>query len=152
MKSQETIKVEVKNLPEMNVVYYEHTGAYDQSFNNFSQLMEYIQKKQLPTGASSIGIFKDDPKQVSAEDLRSEIGFLLTKEVSVEAPYKFKKLKACKAVSAKYTNMEQIMVAYQAIAEYIAKNNLKTGEFSIELYYGNDETTVDAEIFIPIID
>lgn len=150
MNAQTDVKVKVKDMQEMHVVYYEFIGAYDQAFNDFPKLMGYIQSQKLPMGPYSLGIFLDDPQQVPASELRSEVGFMLTGPVETTGDYKYKKVPGGKAVTAKYNSMEEIMPAYEAIGKYIAENNLKTAPFSIELYYSYDEKNIDAEIFMPL--
>ncbi len=151
-RSQENVKVEIKEMSEMQIVYYENTGPYDQAFNDFPTLMSYLQSNKIPLGAHSLGIFFDDPQQVPENKLRSEIGFLVTDKVKTKPPFKYKKLDACKAVSAKYTSMDEIMTAYQAISNYIMEHKLKTAPYSIEIYYSYEEGSVDAEIFMPIVE
>jgi effector-binding domain-containing protein len=149
-QTQPQVEVKVKKMDEIHLVCYAFTGPYQQSFNDFPKLMGYIQSKKLPMGPYSLGIYYDDPQQVPADQLKSEVGFMVTKKADVETPYKYKKLEGVKAVTAKYTSMEGIMPAYQAIAAYVAENKLKTAPYSVEIYYSYDETNVDAEIFMPL--
>jgi DNA gyrase inhibitor GyrI len=138
----------IKDVPEMNIIYYSFTGPYDQSFNDFGNLMAYIQQNKIPMGAHALGIFYDDPSSVSADKLRSEAGFMITKKVEVSGNYKFKTLPAGKAVSVRYKSMNDIMMAYQAIGKYIAEKGIKTEPYSFEIYYSSDPTVIDAEILM----
>lgn len=148
--SENKFTVTVKDVQEINMVYYEFTGPYEQSFNNFGQLMAYIQQNNIPMGASSLGIYYDDPAIVSADKLRSEIGISVSKKVETTGDYKFKTIAAGKAVSVKYYSMNEIMQAYEAISKYIMDNGLKTVPYSLELYYSADPNVIDAEILFLI--
>ena len=143
-------QVTIKDVPEMNLVFYSFTGPYEQSFNDFGNLMAYIQQNKIPMGAHALGVFYDDPATVSADKLRSEAGFMVTKKVEVSGNYKFKTLPAGKAISARYKSMNDIMPAYQAIDKYLAEKGIKTEPFSIEIYFSSDPTVVDAEILMMI--
>lgn len=151
-KTMEKFKPEIRDVNEIHMIYYDFTGPYDQSFNAFGELMQFIQTNQLPMGPQSLGIFYDDPEKVPANELRSEIGFMLTKAVEGTDKYKYKKIEATKAVSVRYTSMDDIYPAYTAISNYIIENNLNTAPYSIEIYYSADPNVVDAEILMLIKD
>jgi DNA gyrase inhibitor GyrI len=142
----EKFKVTIKDVPEITMVYYEFTGPYEQAFNNFGQLMGYIQQNKIPMATYSLGIYYDDPVTVSADKLRSEIGFGVTQKVETSGVYKCKTLAAGKALAVKYSSMSNIMPAYEAIGKYLAANNIKTLPYSVEIYYSADPQVVDAEI------
>jgi effector-binding domain-containing protein len=146
VKKAKDFKVEIKELDDIHMVYYEFTGPYQDCFNDFGKLMEYIQTNQLPMGAYSLGLFYDDPENVPAEKLRSEPGYMVQGPVKGNDDFKYKKIPATKAVSVRYKSMEEIMPAYEAISKYIAENSLKTEPYSMEIYYSYDPNTVDAEI------
>lgn len=148
--SAKNFEIKIRDVNEIHMLYYEFTGPYDQSFNNFGKLMEYINKNQLPMGPYSLGIFYDDPEKVSADKLRSDIGYMLAGKVEPTEDYKYKYIPACKAVSVKYKSMEEIMSAYQAISKYIMNNKLKTQPYSIEIYNSFDPGTIDTEILFLI--
>ena len=143
-------QVSIKEVPEMSIVYYSFTGPYEQSFNDFGKLMAYIQQNKIPMGAHALGIFYDDPSTVSADKLRSEAGYMVSKKVEVSGNYKFKTLPAGKAVSVRYKSMNDIMTAYQTIGKYIGENGIETEPYSIEIYYSSDPSVIDAEILMMI--
>lgn len=145
-KTNESFDVQIKEIPAIQMVYYEFTGPYDQSFNDFGKLMGYMQQNKIEMGKHSLGVFYDDPESVSPDKLRSEIGFLVTKKTEGNKIYKYKEIPAGKAITVKYTSMEEIMPAYKAISDYISKKKIETAPYSVELYYSNDPTVMDAEI------
>lgn len=150
METSKTFEIEIKELPEMHLVYYEFTGAYPAAMEKFEDLMKYLMANSIALGPHSMGIFYDDPAVVPENELRSEIGFLVNGPVEVSDGYKYKKIEACKAVCTKYTSMEEIMAAYGEISGYIVENKLDTAPYSMELYYGNDPNVIDAEIAFTI--
>ena len=138
--------VKIRTVEPFEMLYYEYTGPYEQSFNDFENLMAYIQQKGIAMGPYSVGLFYDDPQEVPAENLRSEPGIMVQKNFAPEEPYKCKTVDGGKAVTVKYHSMEEIMPAYQAIAEYIEANKLETKDYSLEIYYSFDPNTIDTEI------
>jgi effector-binding domain-containing protein len=140
----------IRTVDEIQMVYYSFTGPYMQSFDDFGQLMGHIQANNLPMGAYSLGIYYDDPNVVPENELRSEIGYMVTAPVSETKKFKYKKIPAGKAVSVRYTSMDEIYPAYEAISKYIMENKIETESFSLEIYYSNDPSVIDAEILMPI--
>ncbi|MBN1116003.1 MAG: GyrI-like domain-containing protein [Bacteroidales bacterium] len=148
--TQTAFKVEEKQMDAITMVYYNYTGAYMHSFDEFGQLMGYIQQNQIPMGSYTLGVFYDDPATVSEAQLRSEAGFMVAKQVDVSGKYKCKTIPAGKVVSVRYKSMDEIMAAYEALSKYIAEKQLKTKEFSVEIYYSADPSVVDAEVLMYI--
>lgn len=152
-QNKETMKefdVQIRNVDEIQMIYYSFTGSYMQSFNDFPKLMAHISQNNLPMGPYSLGVYYDDPEKVPENKLRSEVGYMVTDQVKESGVYKYKKIPAGKAVSVRYKSMEDIYPAYDALAAYIEKKGLNTEEFSLEIYYSNDPNVVDAEILMMI--
>ncbi len=145
-QASKTFDINIKEMPAIQMLYYEFIGSYDQSFNDFGQLMGYMQQNKISMGKHSLGIFYDDPENVAPEKLKSEIGFMTTEKVKGSQKYKYKEIPAGKAVTVKYSSMDEILPAYKAISEYIDNKQLTTAPYSVELYYSNDPNIVDAEI------
>jgi effector-binding domain-containing protein len=142
--------VEIKEIEEIHMVYYEFTGPYMNSFNDFNKLMGYLKTNKVPMGPHALGIFYDDPSQVPEDQLRSEAGYMVQGKVKTGEGFLFKTIPAGKAVSVKYTSMEDIMKAYEAIGKYIGENGIKVKPFSIEIYHSTDPSVIDAEILFLI--
>lgn len=145
-KNMTDFKVEIKDVEDIHMVYYEYTGPYQKSFNDFGNLMAYLGKNNIPLGAYSLGIFYDDPATVPENELRSEAGYSVQKAVNVTEGYKFKTIPASKALSVRYNSVEEIMLAYGALSEYIAEHKIKTKPFSLEIYHSYEKNYLDAEI------
>ncbi len=149
--SSPAMQVEVKDIPEIQMVYYEFKGPYMQSFSKFTALMDFIKNNNIPLGEHALGIFYDDPMAVPEDQLKSEAGFMVKSIVEPKEGFLYRKIPACKAVAIRYKSYDEIMPAYQAISKYISEKNLKTAPYSIEVYYSSDPSVVDAEILMPIV-
>jgi effector-binding domain-containing protein len=148
LPNEKEFNVYIRTCEAIPFIYYEHKGPYNEAFNNFGQLMKYIQQNNIATGAFSVGIYYDDPSTVAPELLRSEAGFSIKQPVKETEMFKCKTVPSGKAVCVRYTSMDEIVPAYEALEKYISENQLKTAPYSIELYYGNDPTKIDAEILM----
>jgi DNA gyrase inhibitor GyrI len=69
-------QIRTKTAEKMTICYLEHLGPYDQMGDLFAQLGGYAAEKGL-TG-DVVGIYYDDPAEVPAASLRSEIGVGVT--------------------------------------------------------------------------
>lgn len=150
-ENKSKFEISVRTVDKIQMVYYDFTGPYDKSFSDFGQLMAFIQKNSIQLGQFSLGIYYDDPAVVSENKLRSKIGMAVLSDSEIKSSkYKYKEIPAGKAVTVRYKSMDDIMPAYSAISEYVANNNLLTENYSVELYYGQDPNTIDAEILFYI--
>jgi len=147
-EKKNTMEPTIRDVNEMHLMYYEFTGPYEECFTDFGKLMQYIQTNSVAMGPYSIGVYYDDPEVVPVNELRSEVGYLTNKVEKGNKVYKTKTLPAGKAVSLKYNSMDDIYPAYGALAAYIAENNLETESYSVEVYYSNDPSVIDAEILM----
>lgn len=152
VKTANDFKVEIRELDDIHMVYYDFVGPYQECFNDFGKLMEYIQAEQIPMGPYSLGLYFDDPETVSADKLRSQPGFMVQEPIKVSDVFKYKKIPSCKVVSTRYKSMDEIIPAYEAISKYIEENEIQTESFSMEIYYSYDPNVVDAEILFLIKD
>lgn len=151
-EKSKAFKPTIRDVEEIQMIYYTHIGPYMESFNDYGRLMAHIQSNNIAMGPYGLGIFYDDPELVPENKLRSEIGIMVTAPFKETEMYKFKKIPAGKAVSVRYTSMQDIYPAYNALAKFIDEKKLKTEEYSIEIYYSSDPNIVDAEILMMIID
>lgn len=142
--------VQIKNIESFNMLYYEFTGPYEQAYNSFQTLMDFMAQNNIGMGSSAVGIYYDDPQVVAADKLRSEVGYTTINAVDSAGNFKFKKVEAYKAVCVKYTSMADMMGAYGAIMEYITKNNITIIGPAYEFYYDMYGPNPISEIAFPI--
>jgi AraC family transcriptional regulator len=149
-KAKNNFEVTVKNTDAIHMVYYEFTGPYKDSFNDFGKLMEYMQTNNISMGSNALGVFYDDPEMLPEDELRSEAGYMVTGKVDVSDGYKYKKIDGKKVLSVWYNNMDEIMPAYAALGKYAEENHVQLEGYSIEIYYGMDPENMKTEILMPV--
>ncbi len=149
-KTKNSFEVTVKTIDDIHMIYYKFKGPYMNSFNDFGKLMEYVQANNVPVAQNTLGVYYDDPEQVPEDQLRSEVGYILTDKTEETGNYKYKKIDGCKALSVWYYSMDEIMPAYEAIGKYAEENDVEIEGYSIEIYHGFDPEEIKAEILMPI--
>ena len=147
---QKAFEVKVKEVDGFHMVYYEFKGPYDQAFGEFMALMEYLANNNIEMGPNALGIFYDDPEETAAEELKSDVGFMVKGPAPSGERFKYKKVDGFKAVSVKYYSMADIQKAYEVLGKYIVESDLVPTGPAYEIYYSNDPNVVDTEILMPV--
>lgn len=143
--------VSVKDVEGFHFVYYEFTGPYQKSFEQFGSFMAYLKKNNIKTGPYSVGIYLDNPQKTAPEKCRSEIGFMVQGPVKTAGLYKYKKVDGFKAISTFYRSMMDIQGAWDALVKYLATNNLIMVGPAYEFYETHkDPSVISAECLFPI--
>lgn len=101
-----------------------------------------------------IGIYYNSPENVKPEELKWEIGFPITKGVSIRPPLELKVWNFTRVVSATHIGpYEKIAEIYPKIFEWMKKNNYRIAGPIMERYFDNPATTkpekLRAEVWVP---
>ncbi len=91
-------EIRLKTTEKMILVCLEHTGSYDRMGEVFARMGEYAAQKAL-TG-DVVGIYYDNPAQVPAEQLRSEIGIAVPQGTVPDSGYNLLEIPEQKVVYA----------------------------------------------------
>lgn len=90
MKNENQIKVEVKDMPELNVAYIRHIGPYKGDsllFKNlFDKLMQWAGSRdifQIP-GTLVLVVYHDDPKIAEENNLRTSACITIPDDMSID--------------------------------------------------------------------
>lgn len=141
----DTIVVEEKEMGPYVVAYQAVTGPYTEVGPAMNEVYEGLLENDIQSTVG-VGLFYDDPRVVAPEDLRSEVGSLITEEdTKLESTaYEIKRIPARKSIVAKfpYKNALSYMLGpikiYPALEKYMAEHGYVqgTGEElpAIELY------------------
>jgi effector-binding domain-containing protein len=122
-----------KTSEEMTLLYFEHTGPYDQIGATLNQLSEYAAKKGID--GNMVGIWLDNPEAVIPESLKSEIGIVVPYGFMPDSGYGIQEIPARKVVYAiikgPYTGITQ---EYPYIMEWMEKKGYKLSGHVTEIY------------------
>ncbi len=130
---KKSYEVRTKTTEKMTLIYLKHTGPYDQMGEIFARLAEYATKKEL-TG-DVVGIYYDDPAQVPAEELRSEIALVAPEGTVPDSGYSMQVVPAQKVV---YTILrgpyDEIAREYPYMMQWIEENGYEASGPLMEIY------------------
>lgn len=122
-----------KTSEEMTLLYFEHTGPYDQIGGTLNQLAEYAAKKGIE--GNMVGIYLDDQEVVRPESLRSEIGIMVPYGFMPDSGYGIQEIPARKVVYAILKGpYAEITKEYPYIMEWMKKKGYKMNAPMTEIY------------------
>ena len=90
MKNKEKIKVEVREMPELNVAYVRHIGPYKGDSELFQGLFDKLMKWAGPRGllrfpeTQVLSVYHDDPKITREDKLRTSVCITVPKDTAVD--------------------------------------------------------------------
>ena len=90
MKNNEQIKVEVKEMPQLNVAYVRHIGSYKGDSKLFEGLFDKLMKWAGPRGllrfpeTQVLSVYHDDPKITDEDKLRTSACITVPKDTPVD--------------------------------------------------------------------
>ena len=79
-------KIEVREMPEMQVVYCRHTGAFNQIYKAYEKLAKWAAPRGLLSlpDVKTITVIHDDPTLTAIEHVRQSAGIVVTEDVKVD--------------------------------------------------------------------
>ncbi|MFA6431435.1 MAG: GyrI-like domain-containing protein [Candidatus Margulisiibacteriota bacterium] len=135
------VKVVEREMGPYTIAYKSFVGEYKETGKVFMDVYGILKEAgfAVTEKSDSLGIYYDDPAKVAKDKLRSDCGFVISKEDSLKAIALLKKdikvmtvpQSKCLVIEFPMKNMLSfivgVMKAYPALNEYAAKNNIKTG-------------------------
>lgn len=122
-----------KTTEEMTLLYFEHTGPYDQIGTTLNQLADYATKKGID--GNMVGIWLDNPEAVIPESLKSEIGVVVPYGYMPDSGYGIQEIPARKVVYAILKGpYPEITKEYPYIREWIKDKGYKLSAPVTEIY------------------
>lgn len=151
-----SIKVKEQVVGDYWVVYQENIGPYEKVAPVMDKVCKDLKNDGIETSLS-FGLYYDDPKEVSKEKLRSEVGAALDEKYydkieSLRSKYNVKQLKSRNSLVAEFPikNVLSYMIGpmkvYPAMEKYCKMKNIDVkaikDSFGLEIYdIGNKKTT-----------
>jgi hypothetical protein len=142
------IVIEEKEVGPYMLVYEEHIGDYKNTKKIHENLYYALKGEKVET-TIGFGIYYDNPREVSKEKLRSDIGMILDsadyrKIDQLKAKYKVREISRQKSVvigfpfKSSLSIMAGIFKAYPALLQYVKEKNYKQREM-MEIYDMKDK-------------
>jgi AraC family transcriptional regulator len=146
--------VEVKEMPEMNVIYCRHTGAFDQIHVAYDKLMRFAGPRGLLNRpeAKTLTVYHDDPSVTAIENVRQSACLVVQEEVKVEGEIGKMTVPAGKyAVLPIEIDVTEFEKAWNTICLWFTQSGYEPGEgYPYELYYADPSTHPENKFVLDI--
>ncbi|MCK9625823.1 MAG: AraC family transcriptional regulator [Bacteroidales bacterium] len=136
-------KVEIKEMPELNVVYCRHTGQFNQIGKAYEKLMKWAGPRGLLNfpETKTITVYHDDPSVIAIEQVRQSACITVTNDVKIDGEIGKMKLKNGKyAVGHFEIDEKGFEKAWNTMCLWFTESGYQPGEgYPYELYYNSPE-------------
>ena len=133
-------KIEIKQLPEMKLIYVRHMGAFDKIGSAYEKLFKWAGPRGLVTPeAKAVTVYHDDPSITSIEKVRQDASLLVFSDVKVDGEIGKSVIAAGKYAVGRFeireTEFEQ---AWNTMCPWFTESGYQPGEGSTFELYHND--------------
>jgi AraC family transcriptional regulator len=144
-------KVIVKEMPEMQVIYCRHTGAFNQIGQAYGKLMQFAGPRGLLSSpdVKTLTVYHDDPSVTEIDKVRQSACLIVTGDVKVEGEIGKMTVSGGKYAVGHFEIVEtQFEQAWNTMCLWLTESGYEPGEgYSYEMYY-NDHTKHPERKFI----
>lgn len=136
-------KIEIKEMPELNVVYCRHTGQFNQIGKAYEKLMKWAGPRGLlnfPV-TKTITVYHDDPTITAIEQVRQSACITVDKDVKVDSEFGKMKLESGKyAVGHFEIDEKGFEKAWNTMCLWFTESGYQPRDgYPYELYYNSPE-------------
>jgi AraC family transcriptional regulator len=143
---------EIKQFPKMRVAYVAEVGPTSEAVKRgFDKLFAWIGAQNVQLLGASIGIFYDDPAQVPAEKLRSDLCVPVADGVQGSGDVQIKNIGDLQVATIVYQGDANIMSAYNEIYDWLRAQGYRDAGAPMETYLSKLGEELRAEIAVPIV-
>ncbi len=136
-------KIEIREMPEMQVVYIRHTGQFNQIGKAYEKLMKWAGPRGLLNfpQTKTITVYHDDPSVTAMEKVRQSAGITVEKDVKVEGEVGKMKVEGGKyAVGHFKIDEKGFEKAWNTMCLWLTESGYQPSEGNpYELYYNSPE-------------
>ena len=144
-------EVIVKEMPELQVIYCRHTGAFNQIGQAYGKLMQFAGPRGLlgSPSAKTLTVYHDDPSVTEIDKMRQSACLIVNSDVKVEGEIGKMTVPAGKYAVGHFEIVEtQFEQAWNTMCLWLTESGYEPGEgYNYELYY-NDHTQHPERKFI----
>ncbi|MDR1762117.1 MAG: AraC family transcriptional regulator [Bacteroidales bacterium] len=149
-------KIEIKEMPEIKVVYIRHTGQYNQIGKAYEKLIKWAGPRGLINSETqTITIYQDDPAVTEMEKVRQDACITVSGDVKVEGEIGKATISGGKyAVGRFQVDSKGFEKAWNTMCLWVTESGYQFHGSPYELYYNSVEQAVheqfDVDICIPV--
>ncbi len=133
-------KIEIKQMPELNLIYCRHMGAFNQIGQAYEKLFKWAAPRGLVTAATkTVTVYHDDPAITTINKVRQDASILIEGNVKVEGEIGKSTVPAGKYAvghfEIKETEFEQ---AWNTMCAWLTESGYQPADSPTYEYYHND--------------
>jgi DNA gyrase inhibitor GyrI len=142
---------EIKQFPKLRIAFLTSVGPFGQAIPaGLQKLFAWVAANKVQPIGPSLALFPDDPGEVPAEKLRSEIGIPVGPEVEGSGEVQTKEIGGFEAATTVYHARQEIDRAYGELYGWLHQQGYRDAGTPLETYLSTGEE-FSAEIVIPIV-
>ena len=147
-------KIEVKQMPEINLAYVSHVGNFNEIGKAYQRLMQWAGPKGIlaNTNAKTITVYHDDPKVTDISKVRQSAGVTVDEKITVDGEIGKMTVAAGKyAVGRFEINVMEFEQAWNSMCVWVAENgyDVREGHY-YELYHNDHEQHPEKKFILDI--
>jgi len=145
------VEVKSKKTESMQVAVISCVGPYGEVGKHYETIAKWLNKKGLRISGPPLGWFYDNPEEVSAHKLRSEVGFPFKGVATPEAEIKIKKVPAQSVLYVVHKGpYSQVGPAYAALFEHTRKQGYIPLGSPMEMYLNDPAKVRESELLTEV--
>lgn len=146
-------KIEIKQMPELNLIYCRHIGAYNKIGEAYEKLFKWAAPRGLVTSETkTVTVYHDDPAVTGMDKVRQDASIIVEGNVKVEGEIGKSSVSAGKYAvghfEIKETEFEQ---AWNTMCSWLTESGYQPGDGSTyELYHNNHSEHPERKFIVDI--
>ena len=146
-------KIEIKQMPALNLIYCRHMGAFDQIGTAYEKLFKWAIPRELVTSTTkTVTVYHDDPAITSVDKVRQDASIIVEGDVKVEGEIGKSKTLAGKYAVGNFEIKEtEFEEAWNTMCLWLTESGYQPGDSSTyELYYNEYSDHPDFRFIVDI--
>lgn len=145
------MEVKLKKTEPMQVATMSHVGPYGEVGKLYQEIAKWLRQKQLKIIGPPLGWFYDNPEEVPAHKLRSEVGIPFKGEAKLEGNIKIKKIHAQEVLCTMHKGpYKEVGAAYATLFKYANEKGYIPQGCPIEIYLNDPAKVKESELLTEI--
>lgn len=133
-------KIEIKQMPELNLIYCRHMGAFNMIGQAYEKLFRWAAPRGLVTSdTKTVTVYHDDPAITTIEKVRQDASLLVKGEVKVEGEIGKSTVLAGKYAVGRFEITEtEFELAWNTMCSWLTESGYQPADSPTYEYYHND--------------
>jgi len=145
------MEVKLKKTKPMQIATISHVGPYGEAGKLYAEIAKWLSQKQLQIAGPPFGWFYDNPEEVPAHQLRSEVGFPFKGEAKPEGNIKIRKIPAQTVLYVMHKGpYGEVGPTYGTLYQYAAEKGYTPLGHPMEVYLNDPAKVPERELLTEV--